>query len=331
MIKLNEKQIVDLFISKFRVNSTVSLERDDVAIVSLKKTSKTTMHLILKCDMLVEHTDVPEIMLPWQIARKSIVSCISDLSAKGIRPYVCLISIGIPKKYSKAVVIEDLTYGFQVASREFDVQIVGGDTNESNELIIDCCMIGFSYNKADIPRRNGAEPGDLIVVSGKFGYSSSGLKILMNNAKAYGEFRKKAIKSVTQPQPQQRFGISLAKYFSSSIDSSDGLSISLYELANQSGVNFILDNIPAAKGVKDFAEDNQLNYKNLIFHGGEEYEIVATIPQSNIKTAKSIARESKLKLYVIGKVEEGDGKVFLLNETKKKCSLLKNRGYIHFR
>ena len=124
----------------------------------------------------------PEECSLWQIARKSIVACVSDLSAKGIKPYVSMISIGIPKKYSDTE-IEDLANGFKIASKEFGVSIVGGDTNESRELVIDCSMIGFSGNSvAKIPKRNGASSGDLIVVSGEFGYSSSGLKILTGNA-----------------------------------------------------------------------------------------------------------------------------------------------------
>lgn len=345
MTKLDEKEIIDLFISKLGIHKVVEFEKDDVVIFPLKKKIKkisssssvpatTTANLILKCDMLVESTDVPPGMRPWQIARKSIVSCISDLSAKGIKPpYLSLISIGIPKKYSKNEIV-DLAKGFRLASREFKVKIVGGDTNESNELIIDCNMVGISDEEEDgdsnIPKRKGARPGDVVICSGEFGYSSSGLKILIDNAKASREeFRKKAILSVIKPKPQQKFGISLAKYFSSSIDSSDGLAISLYELAKQSKVNFIIDSIPSANGVKDFAKYNNLDAKDLIFYGGEEYQIVATIPQLYLKKVEALARRSKLKLRVIGKVEKGNGKVFAINE-KGIYSLLDDCGYIHF-
>jgi thiamine-monophosphate kinase len=195
MTKLNEKGIIDLFISKLKSDNTIDeFGKDDVAIVSLKdaKTNKNNIFcpvsIILKCDMLVGNTDVPTGMKPWQIARKSIVACVSDLSAKGVKPpYLSLISLGIPRRYSKNE-IKGIIIGFQIASKEFGIKIVGGDTNESNELIIDCNMLGFSNinDAANIPRRSGAKPGDLVVVSGEFGYSSSGLKILMNNAKSHG-------------------------------------------------------------------------------------------------------------------------------------------------
>ena len=100
-------------------------------------------------------------------------------------------------------------------------------------------MIGFSDN-GSIPSRNGARPGDLIIVSGEFGYSAAVLKILIEGAKAGRNFKQRAITSVFRPNPQQKFGISLARYFSSSIDSSDGLARSLYEAVAQSKVNFFI-------------------------------------------------------------------------------------------
>ncbi|MGA9171618.1 MAG: AIR synthase-related protein, partial [Nitrososphaeraceae archaeon] len=203
-----------------------------------------------------------------------------------------------------------------------------GDTNKSSELIIDCNIVGFLDYDIRVPKRNGAKPGDLIICSGKFGYSASGLKILMRNAKAKGQFRKNAVLSVIRPKPQQRFGIYLAKYFSSSIDSSDGLAISLYELARQSKVNFFVDHIPAVNGIKEFAKNNHLDDKSLVFYGGEEYEIVATIPQANLEKARSLTKRSKLKLYVIGRVEKGYGNVFTRNK-EKRYSILDYSGYMH--
>ena len=208
MTRLNEKEIINLFVNnltnhsriktKYEINhirhnySAILSENDDVSVIPFKKKLKRGLKLILKCDMLVESTDAPPAMKPWQIARKSIVSCVSDFSAKGIEPsYLSLISIGIPLKYSKNDILE-LVRGFKISSKEFGVIFVGGDTNESNELIIDCSMVGFSKND-NIPSRSGAAPGDFIVVSGEFGYSASGLMILTEGARAVGYFKNKAI------------------------------------------------------------------------------------------------------------------------------------------
>ena len=95
----------------------------------------------------------------------------------------------------------------------------------------------FSNNNLNVPRRNGANTGDYVIVSGPFGYSSSGLKILLNDLKSPSHlFRKKSIDSVLNPSPSIKFGLKLSQYLSSSIDSSDGLASSLHGLAKESKV-----------------------------------------------------------------------------------------------
>ena len=203
---------------------------------------------------------------------------------------------------------------------------MGGDTNEAGELVIDCTMIGFPRFK--VPTRNGAKPGDFVIVSGAFGFAPAGLAILLQDANAItvsSSFRKRAVKSVLEPHPRQSFGLALARYFSSSIDSSDGLAVSLYELASQSeGVDIIIYGIPAVEGLDKFAEENSLDKHELVFQGGEEYEIVATISHTKIRQAEAAARKAGVSLHVIGRVQRGSGKVFVRNK------LLENRGYMHF-
>ncbi|MDQ3969096.1 MAG: thiamine-phosphate kinase [Thermoproteota archaeon] len=315
MTKLDEKQIIRIFANKLGISNL-----DDVALID--------KGIVIKSDMLVASTDVPSGMKPWQAARKSIVSCISDLAAKGVRPHAAVISLGIPKSCSmRRPDIEELAEGFAIASKEFGVKIVGGDTNEAGELVIDCSMIGFPRFK--VPPRNGAKPGDYVIVSGAFGFAPAGLAILLQNANeitvSSSIFRKHAVKSVLEPHPRQSFGLALARYFSSSIDSSDGLAVSLYELASQSeGVNMIIYTIPTVEGLDKFAEENGLDKHELVFHGGEEYEIVATISYTKIRQAEAAARKAGVSLHVIGRVQRGSGNVFVRNK------LLENRGYMHF-
>jgi thiamine-monophosphate kinase len=309
MTKLDEKEIIRIFAEKLDIP-----ELDDVALIG--------RGIIFKTDMLVASTDVPDGMEPWQVARKSVVSCVSDLAAKGIQPHAALISLGLPRNCTRPY-IEGLARGFGIASKEFGVKIVGGDTNEASGLVIDCSMIGFA--KGRIPTRKGARPGDALVVSGMFGLPPAGIAVLTRNAAAAGPFRKQAADSVLVPKPRQRFGLALAKYFSSSIDSSDGLAISLYELASQSGVNISVENVPIAGGVEEFAKGNDIDAHELVFHGGEEYEVVATIPKSRLRHAMTAARKAGAALHVIGRVQRGMGEIFV----GKK--LLENRGYVHFR
>ena len=312
MTRLDEKEIIGIFANKLGISNL-----DDVALLD--------KGIVIKSDMLVASTDIPPGMEAWQVARKSVVSCLSDLAAKGVRPHAAVISLGIPNSYTmQRSYIEGLAKGFALASKEFGVKIVGGDTNEASELVIDCTMIGFPVFK--IPTRSGARPGDYVIVSGAFGFAPAGLAILLQNAiTASSLFRKRALNSVLEPHPRQSFGLALARYSSASIDSSDGLAVSLYELASQSkGVDITISSIPAVEGLKKFARDNSLDTHELVFHGGEEYEVVATISPTKIRRAEAAARNGGVGLHVIGRVQRGSGNVFV----RKK--LLENRGYVHF-
>jgi thiamine-monophosphate kinase len=312
MKRLDEKEIISIFSSALGIS-----DLDDVATVPV-----SAGQVVFKSDMLVAMTDVPAQMKPWQAARKSVVSCASDLAAKGAMPVAAMISLGLPSGITRGYA-EELARGFRVASQEFNVRIVGGDTNEARDLVIDCSMIGVA--NGPVPRRSGARPGDYVVVSGKFGYPAAGLAMLMKGARATGQMRQRATDSVLEPRPRQNFGMELARFFSSSIDSSDGLAISLYEVARQSGVDIEVDyDLAKAEGIDGFAGANGLDPKGLVFYGGEEYEIVATIPQKALKKAQAAARRAMLDLHVIGKVKKGEGMVY------DGKTLLENRGYLHF-
>lgn len=332
MSRLNEREIINIFAAKLGIDELDDLATATTAAVGGKNNSSNNRNYscVLKCDMLVSSTDVPPQMKPWQIARKSVVSCASDFAAKGIQPEAAMLSLGIPAGSSRSFV-KGLADGFARASKEFGVKIVGGDTNEAAELVIDCCMVGFSEKrKRMMPTRSGAKPGDIVVVSGKFGLPPSGLAILLKGAhprvSSGSKFARRAVDSVLQPSPRQDFGMHLARYFSASIDSSDGLAISLYELARKSNrVDIAVDSIlPVADGVEDFAAENGLDAAELVLHGGEEYEIVATIPKAKFGLARSAARRAGLGLHAIGAVVKGSGTVRVGGKP------LEDRGYTHF-
>jgi len=128
------------------------------------------------------------------------------------------------------------------------------------------------------------------------------------------------------PKPRLRFGLLLAKYATSSMDSSDGLAITLHELSIRSKKRFVLDELPTKDEVKEFAKRNRYDFNELVLHGGEEYEIVATIPKRHLKKVRSLAREAGCRLFVIGMVERGKG-VFMLEKGKR--IKIEKRGWEH--
>ncbi len=334
MKRFDEKQILALIMSKMDVTNIEPLfGKDDISLISLNKVIKKSnkeYSLAITCDMLVEHTDIPPKMTFKQIARKSLVSCISDLSTKGIQPVIALISLGIPRYLNKWN-IDDIIKGFSQTSKEFGFFIIGGDINQSKELIIDCYMLGFSNNNSNVPRRNGAITGDYVIVSGPFGYSSSGLKILLDELKSPNYlFKKKSIDSVLNPSPPVNFGLKLSQYLSSSIDSSDGLALSLYALAKESKVDILIykDKIPIPSELQKFSIINNLDLDDLIFYGGEEYHVVGTIAKKNLNKVNTMVKKYCLDFFIIGRVINGIGKVFVDCPNKQR-KLLKNKGFTH--
>ena len=319
MKRPSEKYVIDQISRALSIRKKGMLWNDDITTVKVR-----SRILAFSCDMFVRSTDAPKQMRLWQVARKSVVSCASDFACKGVKPLASLISLGIPRNFTREDVIE-LARGFSRAERELCVNIVGGDTNESKELVIDCCMVGLATK---ISRRSGARRGDLIITSGPFGYSSAGLKIMQKKARAKSNFSTKAKNSVLIPKVRLGFGSALANYATSAMDSSDGLAITLYELSKRSKKKFIIDCLPTTKEVREFAKTNGYDINSLVLEGGEEYEIVATLPKHNLKRVLVLARESKSRVFVIGYVDGGRG-IFM--KQGKKLERIEERGWEHLR
>jgi len=122
------------------------------------------------------------------------------------------------------------------------------------------------------------------------------------------------------------FGLKNKNYFSSSMDSSDGLSTTLNEMSSQSKKKFVITRMPSENDVFDFASSSRLNVDNLILNGGEEYEIVATVNVSNLPKIKKYAKKHRMKLYEIGYVTKGKGVFYKKNG---RLIRIKDKGWQH--
>jgi thiamine-monophosphate kinase len=319
---LDEYEIINLITKRFgELPEGYVPIGDDVALIPRGKTGDG---VVLKCDMLVARTDVPPGM-SWKMAsRKAVAMCVSDFAAKGVPPTAFMVALGLPKGTPRAKVVS-LAAGLLQASLEWDLKLVGGDTSEADGLTIDCTMLGFAKK---IVKRDGACPGEYVVTSGTFGQTTAGLKILMDGAKAEPGFRKKAVSSVYMPTPRLKLGLAVSSCLSSSIDSSDGLAISLHTISEMSGVGVRLTDVPQAKGLEEFASRNSYSAEDLALYGGEEYEIVGTVPKGRIREAKRRAREMGCELRVIGETVSAEKlKGVVLPDGREA----RKDGWIHFR
>ncbi len=283
---------------------------------------------VMKTDMLVGKTDVPPGMNEWQAARKAVVMNISDFAAKGVKPLCILVSLGLPSELSEGD-IEAIGEGLDAGAREYGVYILGGDTNEAPDLIISLSVFGIA-KKDSVVRRRGAKPGDFVAVTGPFGKTAAGLKLLIDGLGAPNEVYNTLVDSIYMPKARLKEGLALSATgaVTASIDSSDGLAWSLYEIARASGVGFVIDNVPLAPEAKIFAEENGLDPLDLVFYGGEEYELVLTINPTLWSRAEEAVRKIGGSLIKIGRATE-DRQVIL--ETLGRRQLIEPRGWEHFR
>jgi len=271
---------------------------DDVATIPV-----AGRRAVVKVDMLVGKTDVPQGMTFRQAARKAVAMCVSDFAAKGVKPDSFLVSIGLPRGTAESDVAQ-LAAGFSEASKTWEVRLVGGDTGEASDLVVDCVMLGFADK---IVGRDGARPGEIVVTTGNFGYPPSGLAILLRGASATRGFRGTAVESVFLPSPNLDAGIALGSYLSSSMDSSDGLAICLHDIATMSRVGVTLEKLPVDGAVRSFARSNGLRLEKLVLGGGEEYLIVGTVKRSRFRAAREAARAAGSDLIAIGTVTDRKG------------------------
>ncbi len=314
MNKLNEKEIIKLMNNKRR-----KVISEDVEIFKLGKEQCAVC-----VDTLVESTDIPKGSKLIDISRKSIVSSVSDFAAKGIKPKFCIISLKLPKTISKKHV-QELSKGFSDACKEFEIELLGGDTNQGKEISIHVVLFG---NLKKYIKRKNAKTGDLICTTGAFGYTSAALDIILKKKKTSKTFSRKSKNLFFRPTPRLKFGMKSVNHITSCMDSSDGLSSCLNEMSRQSKKKFLITKLPTNEDVKEFSKKNRMNFNKLVFDGGEEFELVFTISPRNLTKILNISKKMKINIFQIGHVSKGNGVYF---DDGKESFRIKDNGWEHFR
>lgn len=322
---LGEHKIIKLIQSRLTAMPSSPVPfGDDVSAVNLGKGQVA----VLKTDMLVGKTDVPRGMSLWQAARKAIVMNISDFAAKGVEPVAVLVSLGLPRHLMRKEV-DEIARGLNAGAREYGAYVVGGDTNEASDLIMAISLFGTAKRKT-LMLRNGAKPGEIVAVTGFFGKTAAGLRLLLDGYAASKDLREVLLRSVCMPKARLQEGLALcgSGAVSASMDSSDGLAWSLYELARMSGVGFVVNSVPVADEVRCFAEYNGLDPLELALYGGEEYELVITVKPKRWAAAETAVEAASGRLLPIGKVTR-DKQMLLDVDGEKR--VIEARGWEHFK
>jgi thiamine-monophosphate kinase len=321
---LGEHRIIQIIQTKLTPLPNIPVPfGDDVSAVNFDQKQVA----VLKTDMLVGKTDVPQEMTPFQAARKALVMNISDFASKGVQPIAALVALGLPADFTQKN-IEEIADGLNAGAQEYDAYIIGGDTSETSDLIISVSLYGTA-NKSALMLRSGAAAGDVLAVTGFFGKSAAGLHLLLGGCLA-SKNAKTLVDAVLMPKAKLMEGLALGGcgVVSASMDSSDGLAWTLHELAHSSNVGFELDRVPVAYEVKRFAELNNLDGSELALYGGEEYELVLTIKPEGWAAALAAVEAVGGQLLPIGKATK-DKRIILGAHGQKRP--IDARGWEHFK
>ncbi|MFQ6129656.1 MAG: thiamine-phosphate kinase [Candidatus Hadarchaeaceae archaeon] len=284
--------------------------------------------LVMTTDMLVASRHFPPRMTPEQMGRRAVVVNLSDLAAMGAKPLGLVFSVGLPRKL-EVKFVERLVRGMDTAAREHDSHVVGGDLDESKEVVISGAAFGVARRR-ELLMRSGARAGDLIAVTGRLGASAAGLSFLLKRLPAKGY--RALVRAQLEPRARVREGMVLARsgFVTSAIDVTDGLAANLWQLARESKVKLIVDraSVPEHPLVRKFVTSYGFGIDDFVLFGGEDFELLFTVrPRGWEKVWRALERVGA-RATLIGRAARGRG-VFIRVEGKTRA--LPDRGYEHFR
>ena len=276
--------------------------------------------IVISQDSLVEDVHFSKHMMsPYQIGYKSVMVNLSDIAASGAKPAYLTVALSLPKQIEDEAVVE-FYEGAKFALKGLDVEIVGGDIKGSDKLYISISVIGKTLDRK-ISSRSHAKIGHKIITSGVHGSSAAGLRILQNNL----EPDKDLIKAHLMPVAQIDFAKQISEQIQEDyamMDTSDGLFDALFKIGSASECTMSVDfeRILYDPKIKEYFSD----YKDLILFGGEDYQIVATVPVELLPSLKDY--------IIIGEVLPKEDCVIKLNTENnvEKFNDLSNKCFNHF-
>jgi len=261
--------------------------------------------VLATCDIQVEDVHFRSGWIsPYQLGRRSVAVNQSDIASMGGEPTFALVSLTLPP--SLPVESFDAMFrGMRDQMGEFSGAIVGGNLARGEKLVVDVFMLG----KADPDRilsRAGAEPGDIICVTGGLGASAAGLALLSRSGPPPAAGLARLVEAHVQPTPRVREGVAIARsgLASAMIDISDGLAADLGHIceASRVGAEVHEADVPHAQGIETVAEVSGTDPWRYVLFGGEDYELLFTVPAAAAGRLPELAKRLGTPVHRIGTI-----------------------------
>ena len=289
LTKIGEFGLIELLTSKIKlIHSESKLGvGDDAAIIDAKG-----KHAVVTTDLLTEGIHFDLMYTPLKhLGYKAIIVNLSDVYAMNAMPKQVLVSIAISNKFTTDM-LEELYDGMHLACELYGVDMVGGDTSSSlTGMTITVTAIGMA-DEDKIVKRSGAKENDLICVTGDLGGAFLGLQLLEREKEIFNQTGSSqpdlsGYDYILERQLKPEAGKDLVEELdkagilpTSMIDISDGLSSEILHICKASvcGCAVYADKIPVSDEVKRAAEDLNLEGLTIALSGGEDYELLFTVP-----------------------------------------------------
>lgn len=279
---------------------------DDAAVVEPRAASAISV------DAIVDgvHFRLEDFGAP-AVGRKALAAGLSDLAAMGAAQGEAYVVVGAPAELPDEDLLAIAEGLAEVASRD-EVSIPGGDLVRSPVLIVSVTVIGYEPGVARLVTRGGANPRDVVALTGELGGAAAALALMRDRERtgALSEDARDALLArQLDPIPRLREGRALAAAGATAmIDVSDGLGADAGHLADSSGrrLEIDLERVPVAPGVAEVAGGERAALE-LAASGGEDYELLVTVPPESFEGAAAAVAQAGSALTEIGYVAEGRG------------------------
>jgi thiamine-monophosphate kinase len=279
---------------------------DDAAVLLPPKGHE----LVLKTDAIVGGVHFFPDDPPEAVAQKALRVNLSDLAAKGAKPAGFLLSLVIPKSIGDGW-LSRFARGLSADVRRYKCPLFGGDTDRTpGPATISIAAFG-TLPKGRMVRRSGARNGDVVVVTGSIGDAALGLKLRLNPRagarwRLTAAQRRHLLSRYLVPQPRTRLAEALRRHASSAMDVSDGLMGDFAKLCRASGVGaqIEVERIPLSNAAKAALAAEPALIETILT-GGDDFEVVATIPRRKLQAFRAAAKTAGVRVTEIGQVMAG--------------------------